>query len=97
VGTALAGLAGLLLGLVLNGIAWNTGWSFLLLLFAAVVLGGIGTAFGAFVGAMIIGLVVEMANIWLPGDLKHAAALLILIIVLLVRPQGIFGRKERIG
>jgi len=97
VGTALAGLAGVLLGLVLNGIAWNTGWSFLLLLFAAVVLGGIGTAFGAFVGAMIIGLVVEMANIWLPGDLKHAAALFILIIVLLVRPQGIFGRKERIG
>ena len=97
VGTALAGLAGLLLGLVLNGVAWNTGWSFLLLLFAAVVLGGIGTAFGAFVGAMIIGLVVEMANIWLPGDLKHAAALFILIIVLLVRPQGIFGRAERIG
>ena len=97
VGTALAGLAGVLLGLVLNGVAWNTGWSFLLLLFAAVVLGGIGTAFGAFVGAMIIGLVVEMANIWLPGDLKHAAALFILIVVLLVRPQGIFGRKERIG
>lgn len=97
VGTGLAGLAGVLLGLVLNGVAWNTGWSFLLLLFAAVVLGGIGTAFGAFIGAMIIGLVVEMANIWLPGDLKHAAALFILIVVLLVRPQGIFGRKERIG
>ncbi|WP_336659584.1 branched-chain amino acid ABC transporter permease [Leucobacter sp. USHLN153] len=97
VGTALAGLAGILLGLVLNGVAWNTGWYFLLLLFAAVVLGGIGTAFGAFVGAMLIGLVVEMANIWLPGDLKHAAALFILIIVLLVRPQGLFGRKERIG
>nr|WP_233613450.1 branched-chain amino acid ABC transporter permease [Leucobacter edaphi] len=96
-GTALAGLSGVLLGLVLNGVAWNTGWSFLLLLFAAVVLGGIGTAFGAFIGAMIIGLIVEMANIWLPGDLKHAAALFILIIVLLVRPQGIFGRRERIG
>lgn len=96
-GSALAGLAGILLGLVLNGISWNTGWHFLLLLFAAVVLGGIGTAFGAVVGAMIIGVVVEMANIWLPGDLKHAAALFILIIVLLVRPQGIFGRAARIG
>lgn len=96
-GSALAGLAGILLGLVLNGISWNTGWHFLLLLFAAVVLGGIGTAFGAVVGAMIIGMVVEMANIWLPGDLKHAAALFILIIVLLVRPQGIFGRAARIG
>lgn len=96
-GSALAGLAGVLLGLVLNGISWNTGWHFLLLLFAAVVLGGIGTAFGAVAGAMIIGIVVEMANIWLPGDLKHAAALFILIIVLLVRPQGIFGRAARIG
>ena len=97
VGVALAGLSGMLLGLVLNGIAWNTGWHYLLLLFAAVILGGIGTTFGAIAGAMIIGLVIEMANIWLPGDLKHAAALLILIVVLLVRPQGLFGRKERIG
>lgn len=97
VGVALAGLSGVLLGLVLNGIAWNTGWHYLLLLFAAVILGGIGTALGAIVGALIIGVVVEMANIWLPGDLKHAAALFILIVVLLVRPQGLFGRKERIG
>ena len=97
VGSSLAGLSGLLLGLVLNGIAWNTGWHYLLLLFAAVILGGIGTTVGAIVGAMIIGFVVEMANIWLPGDLKHAAALFILIVVLLVRPQGLFGRKERIG
>ncbi|MGO2062451.1 branched-chain amino acid ABC transporter permease [Leucobacter sp. UCMA 4100] len=96
-GVALAGLSGMLIGLVLNGIAWNTGWHFLLLLFAAVILGGIGTAFGAIVGAMIIGIIVETANIWLPGDLKHAAALFILIVVLLVRPQGLFGRKERIG
>lgn len=97
VGVALAGLSGVLLGLVLNGIAWNTGWHYLLLLFAAVILGGIGTTLGAIVGSMIIGVVVEMANIWLPGDLKHAAALFILIVVLLVRPQGLFGRKERIG
>ena len=97
VGVAFAGLSGMLLGLVLNGIAWNTGWHYLLLLFAAVILGGIGTTVGAIVGAMIIGVIVEMANIWLPGDLKHAAALFILIVVLLVRPQGLFGRKERIG
>lgn len=97
VGVALAGLSGVLLGLILNGIAWNTGWHYLLLLFAAVILGGIGTALGAIVGSLIIGVIVEMANIWLPGDLKHAAALFILIVVLLVRPQGLFGRKERIG
>jgi len=97
VGVGLAGLSGMLFGLILNGIAWNTGWHFLLLLFAAVILGGIGTAFGAIVGSLLIGMTVELANIWLPGDLKHAAALGILIVVLLLRPQGLFGRRERIG
>ena len=93
----LAGLAGIMLGLVLNGVNWQTGLQLLLLMFAAVTLGGLGTAFGALVGAMIIGMVVELTNLVLPGDFKYASALLILILVLLVRPQGIFGRRERIG
>lgn len=97
VGGGLAGLAGLFLGLVFNGITWFTGGQMLLLFFAAVTLGGLGTAFGAFVGSMIVGMMVELTNIWLPGDLKFATALMLLILVLLVRPQGIFGRKERIG
>lgn len=95
--TALAGLSGLMLGLVLNGINWQTGMQLLLLMFAAVTLGGLGTAFGALVGSLIVGLTVELANLVLPGDFKYATALLLLIIILLVRPQGIFGRKERIG
>ncbi|MBN9173636.1 MAG: branched-chain amino acid ABC transporter permease, partial [Microbacterium sp.] len=94
---ALAGLAGILLGLVLNGINWMTGMQLLLLLFSAVTLGGLGTAFGALVGALIIGMTVELTNIWLPGDFKYATALVLLILLLLVRPQGIFGRKERVG
>jgi neutral amino acid transport system permease protein len=93
----LAGLAGIMLGLVLNGVNWQTGLQLLLLMFAAVTLGGLGTAFGALAGAMIIGMVVELTNLVLPGDFKYATALLILILVLLVRPQGIFGRRERIG
>jgi len=97
VGAGLAGLAGVFLGLVFNGLNWFTGGQLLLMFFAAVTLGGLGTAFGAFVGSMIIGMMVELTNIWLPGDLKYATALLLLILILLVRPQGIFGRKERIG
>jgi len=97
IGGGLAGLAGVFLGLVFNGLNWFTGGQLLLMFFAAVTLGGLGTAFGAFVGSMIIGMMVELTNIWLPGDLKYATALVLLIIVLLVRPQGIFGRKERIG
>lgn len=97
VGGGLAGLAGVFFGLVFNGLTWFTGGQMLLLFFAAVTLGGLGTAFGAFVGSMIIGMMVELTNLWLPGDLKYATALFLLILILLVRPQGIFGRKERIG
>ena len=63
VAAALAGLAGLLYSLVVsNGIRWDTGLQILLLLFAAVTLGGLGTAFGALIGSIVIGLVVELAG-----------------------------------
>jgi len=98
VSTALAGLAGILLALVLNGVKWDTGMQILLLLFAAVTLGGLGTAFGALIGSIIVGLVVELAPVaGLPGDLKYATALLILILLLMVRPQGLLGKAERVG
>ncbi|WP_206055753.1 branched-chain amino acid ABC transporter permease [Nocardioides sp. GY 10127] len=95
----LAGLGGILYALVVsNGIRWDTGMQILLLLFAAVTLGGLGTAFGAFIGAIIIGLVVELAGpLGAPGDLKYAVALIILILLLLVRPQGLLGRASRVG
>nr|WP_310821354.1 branched-chain amino acid ABC transporter permease [Curtobacterium flaccumfaciens] len=93
----LAGLSGVMLGLVLNGVNWQTGLQLLLLMFASVTLGGLGTAYGALVGSMIIGVVVELTNLVLPGDFKYATALVILILILLFRPQGIFGRAERIG
>ena len=99
VSMGLAGLAGIFYALVVsNGIKWDTGLQILLLLFAAVTLGGLGTAFGALVGALIIGLVVEMAGpLGAPGDLKYAVALAILILLLLFRPQGLLGRAERVG
>lgn len=97
VSTALAGLSGVLYGLVNGGINWLTGAQLLLLVFAAVILGGIGTAFGALVGSLVIGVAADMSTLWLPQDLKYGVALAVLIIVLLVRPQGILGRKERVG
>ena len=60
-------------------------------------LGGLGSAFGALVGSLIIGIVTELSTVWIPNDLRYAVALLILILVLLVRPQGVLGRKERVG
>ena len=96
---ALAGLSGILYSLVIqHGMRWDSGLQILLLLFAAVTLGGLGTAFGALVGSLIIGLVVELAPVaGAPGDLKYASALVILILLLMVRPQGILGRAERVG
>lgn len=94
---ALAALGGVLTGLYFQATTWNMGGTILLLMFAAVTLGGLGTAFGALAGSMVIGLVSEMASLVIPSDMRFAGALLILILVLLVRPQGILGRRERVG
>ena len=94
---AMAALSGVLLGVYLNGISWNTGATLLLLMFAAVTLGGLGTANGALVGALVIGIVADMSSLVIPNDMRYASALAILIIVLLVRPQGIFGKQQRVG
>ena len=94
---ALAAMAGVLFAYYRPGLKWDMGAEILLLLFAAVTLGGLGTAFGALVGALIIGVVVEVSTLWIPADLRFAAPLVVLIIILLFRPQGILGRRERIG
>ena len=96
-GSALAGLSGILWAYFRPGVSWDMGFQILLLIFAAVVLGGLGTAFGALLGAIIVGLFVELSTLWLPSDMKYVGALVIMIVVLLFRPQGILGRRERIG
>jgi neutral amino acid transport system permease protein len=94
---ALAGLAGILYAYYRPGLKWDMGAQVLLLMFAAVTLGGLGTAFGALVGAIVVGVLVEISTLWIPSDLKYAGALVVLIVILLFRPQGILGRRERIG
>jgi len=93
----LAGLSGILWAYFRPGIKWDMGGQILLLVFAAITLGGLGTAFGALVGSLIVGMLVEVSTLWIPSDLKYVGALVVLIVVLLVRPQGILGRRERIG
>ena len=78
-------------------INWLMGQQLLLLVFAAVTLGGLGTDFGAMVGGLVIGVFTFMATIWVAPELKNVGALLVMIAILMVRPRGIFGRKERIG
>ena len=96
----LAGLAGVFQAII-NDVRWNMGFLILLLIFAGTVLGGIGTSFGAMVGGFIIGILVQV-SVGLPfmeghTEAKNAVALGIMIVILLFRPQGIFGQKERIS
>ena len=93
----LAALSGILWAYFRPGVKWDMGTQMLLLIFAAITLGGLGTAFGALIGSLIVGLVVEVSTLWIPSDLKYAGALVVLILILLVRPQGLLGRKERLG
>lgn len=95
--TALAALGGILLALFDQGVGFDSGARILLLMFAAVTLGGLGQAFGALVGALVVGVVAEVSTVVIAPDMRYASALGILIIVLLVRPQGILGKKERVG
>lgn len=102
-GTALTGLSGVLLA-INQQVNFQMGFQQLLLVFAAVTLGGLGTIWGALFGSLIIGLMVEVAPVlsfWgyspVPASIKEVGALAVMILILLVRPQGILGRAQRIG
>lgn len=96
-GTALSGLAGVLYA-INSQVKFDNGFKLLLLVFAAVTLGGLGTIWGALIGSLIIGIVVEVGPTFgVPSSIKEVGALIVLILILLIRPQGILGRRERIG
>ncbi len=94
-GGAAAALGGVFFGL--DQVKWDFGFRILLLLFAAVTLGGLGTAYGALLGAIVIGLVINLSTLFIDPELKNMIALLAMALVLMFRPQGILGRAERIG
>ncbi|MGS0561199.1 MULTISPECIES: branched-chain amino acid ABC transporter permease [Microbacterium] len=94
----LAAISGILWAYFRPGVKWDMGMQMLLLMFCAITLGGLGSAIGALIGSIIVGLAVEVSTLFgVPTDLKYATALVALIVILLVRPQGILGRKERLG
>ncbi|MGY1856295.1 ABC transporter permease subunit [Modestobacter sp. SYSU DS0290] len=95
-GGALAALGGVLLGLS-DQVQWDMGFRLLLLMFAGVTLGGLGTAYGALVGSVVVGVFVQMSTLVIPSDVKYVGGLLLLIVILVIRPQGILGSRARIG
>lgn len=96
IGTALASLCGVFMAFSL-GVTFQIGQLVLLLLFAAVVVGGLGSVWGALLGSLIVAVMIEMSTLVISAELKNAGAMLLLIFILLIRPQGLLGRKERIG
>ncbi|MFC9090218.1 branched-chain amino acid ABC transporter permease [Nocardiopsis dassonvillei] len=95
-GGGLAALGGVLYGLN-QVVEYEMGFRLLLMMFAAVILGGLGTAYGAMVGGLAVGLVAMLSTLWFPSQLMQAWALALMILMLLVRPQGLLGRRERVG
>jgi branched-chain amino acid transport system permease protein len=90
IGAALAGLAGTLLAPIYT-MSPQIGGNFILAAFAVVVLGGLGSVWGAFIGGFIIGLIEALAGYYLDPALKHAVWFLVFIAVLIIRPGGLFG------
>jgi branched-chain amino acid transport system permease protein len=95
-GGALAALGGVFRALDEQA-SFDMGGRLLFLMFAGITLGGLGSAFGALVGGFVVGVLVELATLWVPTELKNTPALAILILILLIRPQGILGRAQRVG
>lgn len=96
IGAGLTALGGVFQGLS-EQTNWTMGQQLLLLIFAAVTLGGLGTDFGAIAGSLVVGVFVYLSTLWIPPELKNVGALVVMVLILLVRPQGIFGRSQRIG
>ena len=91
IGGGLAGMAGFLIILKRGVLSYNFGWRLLLFIFSGVILGGIGSVYGAIGGGIIIGIASRMALIWIPSGFARVAAFSVMILVLLFRPAGLFG------
>jgi neutral amino acid transport system permease protein len=90
---ALAGLAGVLAASIIS-LSPNFGFDLLLPIFAAVILGGIGDAYGALAAGMLLGIITEWSTLFIDARWKIGVGFLVLLVGLIVRPQGIFGKAK---
>ena len=74
----------------------SMGWGYLTNSFAVVILGGMGSLVGSVVGAYIVGYVTSFTIVFVPNGASwaHLVPIIVIVIMLLIRPQGIFGKKE---
>lgn len=95
-GSALAGFGGVLYSTT-QQVSFQQGQTLLLLMFAGITLGGLGTAYGAAVGCFVLGLFIQLSTLVVPTSIKNVGAMAVLILVLMFKPEGLFGRRERVG
>jgi branched-chain amino acid transport system permease protein len=91
-GLALTGMAGVAIA-TFYPFQPYTGFDFVIIMYTGVVLGGMGSFTGAFLGGLIIGLVQQLSTLLLPSQLQNTAIFVIFLLILLMRPQGLFGRN----
>jgi len=94
ISSAIAGLGGVLLAITTVAIQPAMGWGFLLVIFSATLLGGIGRPYGAMLGALVVGVGMEVGTAYIAANYSYAFAFAILVAVLVFRPQGIMGGIE---
>ncbi len=91
----MAGIAGTVLGITESQITPSSGELFLFVIFAAVIVGGVGSIYGAMAGAVLIGLSTEVSAAYINPAYKLDVAFVILILTLLFRPNGLFARPGK--
>lgn len=93
VSALIGALGGILLAITQITAAPQMGWHFLLVVFAAVLLGGIGSPYGAMIGGLLIGLAMELGATYIAANYSYAFAFVVLIVVLILRPRGLLGGR----
>jgi branched-chain amino acid transport system permease protein len=93
-GVAITAVGG---GLLASGTSFQpyVGLEYVIVMYAGVVLGGLGSVSGAFFGGLTIGLVQQLSTLFLPNQLQNTAIFVVFLIIVLLRPQGLFGRAAR--
>ncbi len=93
-GVAITAIGG---GLLASGISFQpyVGLEYVIVMYAGVVLGGLGSVSGAFLGGLTIGLVQQMSTLFLPNQLQNTAIFVVFLFIVLLRPQGLFGTALR--
>jgi neutral amino acid transport system permease protein len=94
IASALAGMAGVMLG-VIGNVNSELGWTQILMVLAAAVLGGLGSIYGVLVAGLLLGLVMDLSALVIPSTWRLVVAFIVLVAVLVLRPQGLFSRAAR--